>query len=676
VALALVGKTEAESQVQFQPSWAVTQFTTHNGLDPAYGVAAADAVNGELARTSKYQMIPPTVVASQIKTLTLTAPLQGIENLLRVGQELRANTIVNGDVIATQIKNVGGGKQARVAMRAVAYDVASGLPINGAAVIGISTTRSGSDVTDEALIKDSIRAGANLAIRDFQQHQLPGATVLNTLTDRAYINQGTRAGFAAGQEVVITRGREEVATGHISDLEPDESSVIIERSFLGVAPGDHIRAIYPVPEISFEAPFTKNGSNLSISKPSLGIGNNAGLISLLVVVGLVGVLLGNGGNSQNVLNSVTARAEVSDGIPGVLVQWSPSTYAKGNSQLAAWQIWRSDQFNAPVAVTQGNVRSVVDQYSNTGLDTQYQFWTYAQGLIGGTVCNDIFQNETIPATLASLTLGTSYTYQVELVYVLSSIDLPIVQTSGSTASSGSTSGSTSTSSTSGSTSTSSTTGSTTSGSTTTGGTTSSTSSTSGSTSSTSGSTGSTSTTGASTQCYFLSPKQSSGTATPLPPPILGSPGSSAIGPGAQTTFQWTGSARASQQEIEYIIQFSNSPGFPSGSGTYTYPHTITSFAAGTANSGNSVVVPQPLVLFGANGLLPPAIANAATVFYRIGARAVADSPGPVPDPLTHQPYIFCLEPGTFSETNVQNPGNPSAKSRNKLINKHRARLGS
>ena len=633
----------ASAQIQTLPHWAVVEFEALGDTpkDAGYGTAAADAVTSELSNTKQYRLDTRETIDRAISTLGLTSPLQGSQNVLRVGQQLRATTIVTGKLAGVRIKPVPGGRQAFVAMQVTAYDVASGLAVNGAVVTGESTVRSGS-VSDQTLINDALAQGASNSVQILQSQSLPSATVLNTLTTQAYINEGTRAGFKAGQDVIITRSREEVAAGHITDLEPDEAVVAIDRPIKGVEPGDHVRAVFPVPEIDLADPFGGNNQP-RVHRNRTGNSNNSSLVTLALLAGLVGVLLGNGGASdQSVVASVTARADLypeqsfGPGI-GVRINWSPNGFAKGNTERFAWQVFRDDvPGDVPVCVVDGQTTQVWDLVTANGLDNQYTTYTDLGNVIGGTTCNDdLVDNATNPGTVPSVVAGVPYTYQVQLVYVLSELDLPISQTSGQTGGlngntgglNGNTGGLT-TGNTGGLTTTGGTTGGTVGG--TNGGTTAGT---------TTGNTTGTANTTGEELCSFVSSRSSTpGPATPLNPPVLQQPAANQQVQSSQP-FQWLGSARSVFLNIQYIVQFSTRGDFKAN--VYTYPTPVVSYSAGqTATTGNAITF-GPLTLNpGSGDALPPIFDSFSTVYWRVGAAVTTDNPGPVPDFYTHKPYIF------------------------------------
>jgi hypothetical protein len=73
-------------------------------------------------------------------------------------------------------------------------------------------------------------------------------------------------------------------------------------------------------------------------------------VTALLIIGIIAVLMSNGGASdQSVLGSVISEATLDEAfLPAVRVSWSPNGFAKGNSQRAQWQIFRSDIVDSPV----------------------------------------------------------------------------------------------------------------------------------------------------------------------------------------------------------------------------------------------------------------------------------------------------------------------------------------
>ena len=160
------------AQLRNKPAWAVVDFVNRKAKGTTYGAQAARAIAGSLSRTGKYEVQPVETVARVVESLGLTQPLPDITNTLRVANEMKVQTVVSGEIADYIIVKSGAGKQARISIRAVCYDVASGLPVNGAAVSASSIVRS-SDTADEVLVNDALGQSASLAVSQISSQTLP-----------------------------------------------------------------------------------------------------------------------------------------------------------------------------------------------------------------------------------------------------------------------------------------------------------------------------------------------------------------------------------------------------------------------------------------------------------------------------------------------------------------------
>lgn len=187
VTLGLVNR--AEAQIQGAPTWAVIEFVDKSPEGRAgIGALAAEAVQSELAKLQRYDMLPQETVSRTISSLGLQNPPTDQVSLLRLAGELRATTLVTGEVVNWRVESVGGGKRADVILRVVVMDVASGLPVNGAALSASSSVRTG-DIEDATVVQEALVTGAAKAVSIINSQTLPVATVLNTRENTALINQ-------------------------------------------------------------------------------------------------------------------------------------------------------------------------------------------------------------------------------------------------------------------------------------------------------------------------------------------------------------------------------------------------------------------------------------------------------------------------------------------------------
>jgi hypothetical protein len=607
----------AEAQLQQNPAVAVVDFRDLKNPGSAYGQRAAEALSGFFGTAQGYDVVPRETIQREVETLGLRQPLPTLTNILRVGQQLRltrpGDSIVSGEIVDYRVRSSAQGKQADVSMRVTMTDVPSGIAVNGAGVSASSTVRSG-DVSDETLINDALSSAATQAVQAIRSQTLPTATIQNTFQRSAIINQGARQGFTNGQEVIVSRGREQVATAQISDVQPGSATIVIKRSFKGLQPGDRVRAIFTPPNI---VPGFNNNNEGKISKGRRG-NNLSGLITVVLVLGLVALLsTGGNNNSQEVVDKFDARPVLnSGGTPAVQLNWSGNGFGKGNFQTVQWQVYRDDNLSVPALVVPGTQHEAFD-----GLRTS-PLTSYATGLtIGGFNC----PNPVVPVsgtpTNGALVLGRPYQYSIELVYVLQRQDtfsgIVTTNTTGgsSNTGSGNSAGGTTGLSSSG-------TGNTTTGTTTTG-------------------------VGVGDDpCYFVSARTNArGTATPLSPPQLSSPANNGtLISNTSTTFSFLSSATAASQQaqvtLEYVLQLSSSSTFRKDR-TYTFaPITRTETGTLSITDVNT-----------SSADLPKYIREATRLYYRIGVRNLLDKPGPKPDPLTNKPYIFSagnlvVRPGT------------------------------
>ena len=199
--------SNAAAQYAQLPTWVVVDFVNSAPQGGDFGQAATDAVATELGKTSKYDVTPVETVRRTAEGLGLQMPIPftKVTNLLRLGQELHASSIVTGELLNYRIVASGGTKHADVIMRVVVLDAASALPVNGAALVAHSADRVLS-ASDQTLIKEAVSAAASAAVIQIQGKTLPHGTLLNTREKDALVNQGSRTGFENGQSLAHLRG--------------------------------------------------------------------------------------------------------------------------------------------------------------------------------------------------------------------------------------------------------------------------------------------------------------------------------------------------------------------------------------------------------------------------------------------------------------------------------------
>ena len=616
------------AQLRSLPAWAVVDFVNQKAKGTTYGAAAAKAMSGSLSRTGKYDVQATETVARVVEGMGLTQPLPDITNVLRVANEMKVQTVVTGEIADYLIVKSGAGKQARVSIRAVCYDVASGLPVNGAAVSASSIVRSG-DVTDETLINDAIGQATSLAVSQISSQTLPTGTVLSASVSSALINSGSQTGFAQGMHVIITRGRQQVASGELVDIGAERSTIKITRSELGIQPGDKVRAIFDVPV--FAPGFSKTGEPNIVHVKSHS--SPSGFVTTLLVLGLVAFLVGGGGHADAIATPISeAYSDPTNGA-AVKISWKPNAFAKGNSIRQSWQIFRNDLLDTATVSVGGLNTTAIDSSQARSIT-----WTVLPPN-DLTVCNSN-QTQNNP-TVSGVVSGRPYIYQVQLVFALQQSDLGTGSSGSGTATgtTASTTGNTTSTGTATGTSTASTTG----GSNTGGlnGNTTGTTST-GSGTATATATGSGTATTSAALCFFLSDRtQCLGFATPINPPGLVAPSTNSTMSSPQV-FTFNSVTNPQYDEtFEYTLQVSSTLNFSKAT-------TFKKVLFQRRDSGTLATDPVDLN----DPSLPSAIRAASKLYWRVGARNVRDNPGPVPDIFTGDRYIFS------SANQLNRPGSP------------------
>lgn len=414
--LTLISVSKAEAQIQTLPSWAVVDFVNRSGKGgDRIGVVAADAVANELSKSGRYDVTPREQIARAIQSLNLVTPVTEQTSLFRLATEVQATALVTGEVVNWQIRPVSNGKQADVIIRSVVRDVASGLPVNGSAQSASSSVRPG-DTPDEVLLAEAFGYAATRLVGDIATRSLPRATILNTFESTAFINQGTRSGFSPGQQLIVFRGSEQVATAEVTQADYDSSTIHIIRSIKGMKPGDRVQVVFTVPEI--QSTFGTDHTAKPIVRHARR--SNTEFLQLIGAVAILAFLVGSkGSGGQGVVDRVRAEATfntLASG-PGVKISFNTNVFVRGNQQKFQWQIWRNDVTTNPVLVADGSQNSVIDTTAGRTVS-----WLSAPRS-SVDFCTQSPTSEP-DADAPGINPGQPYLYSVELIYRISSLDFP------------------------------------------------------------------------------------------------------------------------------------------------------------------------------------------------------------------------------------------------------------
>ncbi len=408
------GSSNAQFTTGQTSQWAVIDFVNKSKVgSDALGGVASDAVTTLLLGTNRFDILPRETIERKYQELGMTPPLTRELEVFRLGQSLGVETVITGEIKEARINRTSGGKSADVILIVRGWDVASQMPVMGTAVHGASSERPG-DIEDEVVLNEAINFAAQKAVQNLLQQQIGFATVLTTPTTQfVTLNKGSRQGLKVGQEMVVLRRGEFVARVRVAEVNTDSAVASILSQNMGVAPGDKARVIYDKLE---NVVLTSPGSARVRSSGKSANDLTGVLLGLLVVTALVLILQDSGGGDSP--GEVIAEPGLDlNGQPVVFLSWKPNLYNQGSRNRVEWQVWRSDVTANPVLVVPGAQANAEDS-------TQARDVDYRTGLPnGGTTCTEDPGATNVPG-VAGIVPGTSYMYQVSLVFKLSSLDLP------------------------------------------------------------------------------------------------------------------------------------------------------------------------------------------------------------------------------------------------------------
>ncbi len=418
----LFGASLKPAEAQFRTGtkqWAVLDFVNRSALGgPALGAAAADAVSTLILGSNRYDVLPRETVDRIYSQLELTPPITRQLDILRVGQGLGVETVITGEITDARINTNSNGKSADVAMVIRGIDVASGLTVMGAAVHGQSTERPG-NVADDVLLNEAVNYAAQQGVDKLLTQQVDVATVFTTPTvTTVQLNKGSRQGIKKGMKMVVLRGREQVATIRISDVETDSSVAIVDEATKGVAPGDKARAIV----MDAGAVTLTPSGGARIRSPKTSSSSSSTLLSVLVI-GALAAVIATGSDGAGGASYVRTEATIlPDNVtPGVKISWGLSTFSGGRGRLE-WQVWRSDYSTSAIRVVDGFATVA---YDKPGVHNPPDFWRDPSEILLQPVrCDEDPGTEEIDPPAPGVNLGTSYLYSVMLIYTLFPQDLP------------------------------------------------------------------------------------------------------------------------------------------------------------------------------------------------------------------------------------------------------------
>ena len=358
---------------QLMPQYAVgvADFVNESGVQgDLLARLATDAVVVEMSKTNRYDVsITRTMLKQKMDELGLRPPLTKI-GLVRLGESLEADAMLQGAIKSVGITGSGPTRRASVSLVVQMIDQASGEIINGSVQTGSSSARVGYIADDSSLITEAVNNAAFLVVRTMVDYVIPEATVMmNIGASQVMLNKGSRDGIKPGMRMIVLRDREIIGYVDVTSADPTDAYAKVVKTMRGIQPEDKVRAIFEMPMVSTAL----KSEPLPTGAPSHGrMGGSAGskigkaLVAILIIVGIAAIFTGGSGSPD----------APSSGAAGPLViTWNPRILNHGQN-VSELQVIR-DQDSIPVYATRDTAlwnlgfHDLSDLYGNGPFNVTY-----------------------------------------------------------------------------------------------------------------------------------------------------------------------------------------------------------------------------------------------------------------------------------------------------------------
>jgi hypothetical protein len=399
----------------------VVDFVNKAGfLGEALARRATDAVAVELANSARFEVLRRDEVDKQANALGIRRPYDEVAQA-KLAAALGATTVVTGEVSFVSPVAKSDPKRVLAGIKVMLRAPGSPELVNGAAQVGESRARPGlSD--DESLAQEAVDNAAVLAVKRILATNLPEGTIVSTVGPdtslQILVNRGSRDGVVPGMQMLVTRQGQRVGKIQITNVFATDSEARAVENTLGIRPEDKIRAVSPMP--AFENIAGVKGVK---SGPSAPRGSVASLGKILVVLaaGVVIAAAVMGGKNTSV-TGVTAEADVEGVEPVVRITWRDNFWG---ATTLEHQIWRVP--DAPYNFQGEPIAS--KQYEPKYVDraAPYSYWdgnrSFLRAPLPGTGGNGGGNNGGTQAEVVTpdagavpgFTVGRTYTYALTAV---------------------------------------------------------------------------------------------------------------------------------------------------------------------------------------------------------------------------------------------------------------------
>ncbi len=345
VAPCLLAGRVARAQTQQPLRVIIADFVNKSPGSPNLGVSATAAIYNEMVNSGqgRFSVFQNSEVLKEAQSLGIKVPSNPNQpaffsknDLVRIGTNLNADAIVEGDVAAGPAR----GKGVQVTLTTSLREIASKQLINGGYTQITTVARPGEPSDSEELTNKGVSDAAQDVVRQILGRQLAVGTVIGIESDAVILNKGVRDGVKVGDDIVILREganglKTAVGSVRVARVYPTDCEATIINNPGGIRPEDGARVLYNPPVIIVSGSVVKStGRGAQFTLTALG--------TTLAVIGL-GVLVAQASRGgQASTTSITAEPSVQNNAPIVRVRWSDNIFGQGNVQQ--YKIYREPDF--------------------------------------------------------------------------------------------------------------------------------------------------------------------------------------------------------------------------------------------------------------------------------------------------------------------------------------------
>ncbi len=407
-------RTSAAADLMPTYSVGVVDFINESGVQgELLSRLATDAVVVEMAKSNRYDVsISRAMINTAMEKLDLRPPLTKL-GLVRLGEELSAEAMLEGSIRVVQLTGTGATRRASVTLVVQMIDQASGEIINGAVQTGSSSSRVGFEADDDSLITEAINNAAFLCVKTMVDYIIPEATIMmNIKESQVILNKGARDGIKSGMRMIVLRQREIIGYIEIQRVSAIDSDARVIKSMRGIQPQDKVRAIFQMPTVG---PISKSEPLPSGAPPGKGRRGNilgkAGklLIGAAIVFGLASLFRGGRGSEAGPVIAAAADTPTT-------ITWDPTKYSHGQNVLE-YQIIRDNFADGAQPIKVLRDPSMIDA-GRTDIYPLYGTATATNVTFFRLDSNPATSYTEATWTVAAEPYGTTHSYQVRVLYRL------------------------------------------------------------------------------------------------------------------------------------------------------------------------------------------------------------------------------------------------------------------